>query len=332
MTHQAPPKPGALFRTLPIGAGLAPMAGITNLPTRLLAFEYGASHVVSEMLSAKGYLYSPHNRAADLIMENRPGAGITGLQLFGSEPELIGEAARRLSDAGFQFIDINMGCPMAKIVKNGEGSALMRTPSLAAAVIRAAVHGASIPVSVKIRLGWDARSVNAVAIARIAEGEGAQAITVHARTREQMYAGRADWAIIAQVKQAVDIPVFGNGDITSGTDALRMIQETRCDGVMVGRAAQGNPWLFREIACAMRGEDALSPTARERIELALRHLDMEIELAGERAAVRAMRKQVGWYLHGLRGCVRVREQINRMENAQAVRDGLWRYLEELERS
>ena len=300
---------------LPEGAFLAPMAGVTDMPMRTLCFECGAAMAVTEMLSAKGFIYAPGGtRAMDELLFRGPGEGILGLQLFGREPEEMREAAGRLSEAGFQFIDINMGCPAHKIVSNGEGSALMKDPEKAERIIAETVKGARVPVTVKIRAGWDAGHVNAVDIARRAEQAGASAVTVHARTREQMYMGHADWEVIARVKAAVSIPVIGNGDVRSAEDFLAMRRETGCDGVAIGRGAQGNPWVFREILAALRGEECPPPTLEERIELALRHARMQAEYVGERVGIREMRKHAAWYMQGLPGCARLREEINRAQS------------------
>jgi tRNA-dihydrouridine synthase B len=316
---------------LPRGAILAPMAGVTDLCSRLLAHEMGAAASVSEMISAKGFLYAGRdNRAVSELLERLPQAGITALQLFGSDPAVMAEAAVRLSNEGFQFIDINMGCPAPKIVKGGEGSALMRDPALAGRIVRAVSEAVRLPVTVKIRAGWDENSVNAVQMARVLEENGAAAIAVHPRTRNQFYAGRADWSIIRAVKQAVSIPVIGNGDVASAQDARRMRETTGCDAVMVGRAAQGNPWLFRDIARAEWGLAPVGVSGKERVYMALRHLNMMLALRGEGMAVREMRKHVAWYLQGMRGCARMREEINHLESAQAVEQALRSYLEALE--
>lgn len=316
---------------LPRGAILAPMAGVTDLCSRLLAHEMGAAASVSEMISAKGFLYAGRdNRAVSELLERLSQAGITALQLFGSDPAVMAEAAVRLSNEGFQFIDINMGCPAPKIVKGGEGSALMRDPALAGRIVRAVSEAVRLPVTVKIRAGWDENSVNAVQMARVLEENGAAAIAVHPRTRNQFYAGRADWSIIRAVKQAVSIPVIGNGDVASAQDARRMRETTGCDAVMVGRAAQGNPWLFRDIARAEWGLAPVGVSGKERVYMALRHLNMMLALRGEGMAVREMRKHVAWYLQGMRGCARMREEINHLESAQAVEQALRSYLEALE--
>ena len=308
------------------GAGLAPMAGVTDAAMRLLCHEQGAAWAVSEMLSAKGWVFSGgRNRNALDILARLPGEGPAGLQLFGSEPAYIAEAARQLAGRGFQFFDLNFGCPAPKITGNGEGSAMMRDPVRLGAVVRALVEASPLPVTVKIRAGWDSNSVNAPEVARICEDNGAQAVAVHARTREQQYAGKADWKVIRAVKRAVSVPVFGNGDVRSGGDALRMLDETGCDAVIVGRAAQGNPWIFREIAAAMRGEAAPPPTPVERVETAARHFDLERQLYGEKLAVLQMRKHIAWYVHGMKGASRFRDHINQMNSAEDVLAALKTY-------
>ena len=307
-------------------AGLAPMAGVTDAAMRLLCHEQGAAWAVSEMLSAKGWVFSGgRNRNALDILARLPAEGPAGLQLFGSEPEYIAEAGRQLEGAGFQFFDLNFGCPAPKITGNGEGSAMMRDPVRLGAVVRALVGATSLPVTVKIRSGWDEDHINAPEVARICEDSGARAVAVHARTREQQYAGRADWRVIRAVKRAVSIPVFGNGDVRSGEDALRMLEETGCDAVIVGRAAQGNPWIFREIAGAMRGKRVPPPTPAERVEMAARHFRLEEQLYGEKLAVLQMRKHIAWYVHGMPGASRFRDRINQMNSAEAVLAALRAY-------
>lgn len=314
---------------LGLGAGLSPMAGVTDAAMRLLCREQGAAWSVSEMLSAKGWVYSQgKNRESRELLTRLPGEGIAGLQLFGREPEILAEAARELEAFGFEFFDLNFGCPAPKITGNGEGSALMREPEQIGRIVRAVAGATKRPVTVKIRAGWDERSINAVEVAEICEQAGAAAIAVHARTRMQQYAGRADWGIIREVKRAVSVPVIGNGDVRSGADAVRMLDETGCDGVLVGRAAQGNPWVFREIRAAMMGEMAEPVTNRERIDTALRHFELEIGLHGERGGLLEMRKHIGWYVHGMRGAAKFRERINQLEKPDAVRAALKEFAEE----
>ena len=308
------------------GAGLAPMAGVTDAAMRLLCHEQGAAWAVSEMLSAKGWVFSGgRNRNAQDILARLSGEGPAGLQLFGSDPAYIAEAARRLENAGFQFFDLNFGCPAPKITGNGEGSAMMRDPVRLGAVVRALSEATSLPVTVKIRAGWDSSSINAPEVARICEDNGAKAVAVHARTRDQQYAGKADWRIIRDVKRAVSVPVFGNGDVRGGADALRMLDETGCDAVIVGRAAQGNPWIFREIAAAMQGEEVPPPTPEERMEMAVRHFQLEAQLYGEKLAVLQMRKHIAWYVHGMKGASRFRDRINQMNSAEDVLAALKTY-------
>jgi len=288
---------------------LAPMAGVTDLAFRLLAKEMGCGLVVSEMVSAKGLLYE-NCRTKDLIRidtRERP----TAIQLFGSVPAELAEAARRVEASGADIIDFNMGCPTHKIVKNGEGSALLRSPDLAAAILKEIVAAVDIPVTVKIRAGWDATSINAVDIAKMAEQAGVSAIAVHGRTREQFYGGIADWNIIRQVKQAVRIPVIGNGDVRTVQDAERIRRETGCDGVMVGRAACGNVWIFRQIATFVKeGRLTSSPSFAERAATLLRHLDMLIELKGNHIAIREMRRHAVCYVKGFPKSAELRTRFN----------------------
>ena len=288
---------------------LAPMAGVTDLAFRLLAKEMGCGLVVSEMVSAKGLLYE-NCRTKDLIRID-PRERPTAIQLFGSVPAELAEAARRVEASGADIIDFNMGCPTHKIVRNGEGSALLRFPDLAATILKEMVAAVDIPVTVKIRAGWDAGSINAVEIARRAEQAGVSAIAVHARTREQFYAGKADWNIIREVKQAVKVPVIGNGDVRTVQDAERLLRETGCDGVMVGRAACGNVWIFRQIATYLKeGRLTPSPLFAEKAATLLRHLDMLTELKGTHIAIREMRRHAVCYVKGLPKSAELRTHFN----------------------
>lgn len=300
---------------------LAPLAGITDGPFRRLCSEAGAGLVYSEMVSAKGLWYKDKNTGG--LLEILPGEGPVAYQLFGHEPEIMAFAARELDKRDNVIFDINMGCPVPKIVKNGEGSALMKNPDLAHDVVAAAVKNTSKPVTVKIRAGWDADSINAVEVAHAVSAAGASAIAVHGRTREQYYSGKADWSVIAAVKRAVDIPVIGNGDVTDGASALRMVEETGCDFVMVARGALGNPWIFRELNAAWRGEPLPPPPTKEdKKQMMLRHFNDVLDLKGEYVAVREMRKHVGWYLKGVPGAAAFRGKINQINSAVELRKAI----------
>ena len=296
---------------------LAPMAGVTDLPFRLLCKEQGAGLLCMEMISAKALIYG--NRNTEQLLEIHPEEYPVSLQLFGSDPEIMSEAARRIEDRPFQILDINMGCPVPKVVKNGEGSALMNDPGLVRRIVEKVSRAIQKPVTVKIRKGFDDQHVNAVEIARIAEDAGASAVAVHGRTREQYYSGKADWDIIRQVKEAVSIPVIGNGDVVSGASALAMMEETGCDGVMIGRGAQGNPWIFSDLLEYERtGKLRLRPGADEIREMMLRHARLQIRYKGEYLGIREMRKHVSWYTKGLPGSARLREAINQVESYEEL--------------
>lgn len=298
---------------------LAPMAGVTDLPFRLLCREQGAGLLCMEMISAKALIYK--NRNTKLLLEIHPEEFPVSLQLFGSEPNVICEAARQIEHLPFQILDINMGCPVPKIVKNGEGSALMNQPKLVHQIVKTLVQAIDKPVTVKIRKGFDDQHVNAVEIAKIIEDAGAAAVAVHGRTREQYYSGKADWEIIARVKEAVSIPVIGNGDVTSGEAALEMRRQTGCDGVMVGRGAQGNPWIFSELAEYERtGKMPERPGLDEIREMMLRHARLQIQYKGEYLGIREMRKHVSWYTKGLPGSAKLREAINRTESYEELKE------------
>lgn len=298
---------------------LAPMAGVTDLPFRLLCREQGAGLLCMEMISAKALIYK--NRNTKLLLEIHPEEFPVSLQLFGSEPDVICEAARQIEHLPFQILDINMGCPVPKIVKNGEGSALMNQPKLVHQIVKTLVQAIDKPVTVKFRKGFDDQHVNAVEIAKIIEDAGAAAVAVHGRTREQYYSGKADWEIIARVKEAVSIPVIGNGDVTSGEAALEMRRQTGCDGVMVGRGAQGNPWIFSELAEYERtGKMPERPGLDEIREMMLRHARLQIQYKGEYLGIREMRKHVSWYTKGLPGSAKLREAINRTESYEELKE------------
>lgn len=292
---------------------LAPMAGVTDLPFRLLCGQQGAGLVCMEMVSAKAIYY--HNKNTEELMEIHPDEQPVSLQLFGSDPAIISEMAKRIEDKPFSILDINMGCPVPKVVNNGEGSALMKDPKLVAEIITRTVKAVKKPVTVKIRKGFSEQNANAVEIAKIAEDCGAAAVAVHGRTREQYYSGHADWRIIRQVKEAVRIPVIGNGDVADGPSAKAMLEETGCDGIMVGRAARGNPWIFKEISHFLEtGEKTLMKTPKEVRDVILRHARMELELKGEYTAVREMRKHIAWYTAGYPNSAALRREINAMES------------------
>lgn len=314
---------------------LGPMAGVTDLPFRLLCKEMGCSFLYTEMISAKA-LYYKNKNTIPLLMTQKEEMPIA-VQIFGSEPELMGDMAKTLEDKGFAAIDINMGCPVPKIVNNGEGSALMKNPVLAGKIIEKVNQSVSLPVTVKIRRGFDEEHINAVEMAKIAEESGASAIAVHGRTRAQYYSGKADWEIIRQVKEAVSIPVIGNGDVTSAKDYLDMREKTGCDGVMIARAAKGNPWIFREITKALADKETLDrmdleeegkrPSLQEVIEMIKRHTELMIEYKGEFTAIREMRKHVAWYTVGYPASAKLRDAVNQVSTRADMMDMLDQYLE-----
>ena len=292
---------------------LAPMAGVTDLPFRLLCREQGAGLLCMEMVSAKAIQYNNKNTKA--LLEIHPDEMPVSLQLFGSDPEVISEIAKRIEERPFSILDINMGCPVPKIVRNGEGSALMKQPKLVHEIVSKTVKAIKKPVTVKIRKGFDDSCINAVEIAKIIEDAGASAVAVHGRTREQYYSGKADWDIIRQVKEAVSIPVIGNGDVVSGESAIAMQKETGCDGVMIGRGAQGNPWIFSELLAYDRtGEMPKRPTMEEIKQMICRHARLQVKYKGEYLGIREMRKHVSWYTSGLPNSARLRGEINAVES------------------
>ena len=298
---------------------LAPMAGVTDLPFRLLCKEQGAGLVCMEMVSAKAIYYNNKNTEALLEINTREKP--VSLQLFGSDPEIMAAMAHRIEDRPFDILDINMGCPVPKVVNNGEGSALLKNPELVRKIVTSVVKAVDKPVTVKIRRGFDEDSVNAVEIAKIIEDCGAAAVAVHGRTREQYYSGKADWDIIRQVKEAVSIPVIGNGDVTSPETAVALMEQTGCDGIMIGRAVRGNPWLFSEILHYLEtGEHKARPTMEEVGEMILRHTRMQVELKGEYTALREMRKHVAWYTAGFPHSARLRARTNEISTMQELEE------------
>ncbi len=302
---------------------LAPMAGVTDLPFRLLCKEQGAGLLCMEMISAKALQYKNKNTKALLAIH--PGEYPVSLQLFGSDPYIISEMAKEIEELPFQILDINMGCPVPKVVKNGEGSALMKDPGKVYEIVNQTVKAIRKPVTVKIRKGFDDGHINAVEIAKVIEEAGGAAVAVHGRTREQYYSGRADWEIIRQVKEAVSIPVIGNGDVFSGETAQAMMRQTGCDGVMIGRAAQGNPWIFRELADYERtGKTAARPSKEELRAAMLRHARLQIEFKGDYLGIREMRKHVSWYTKGMEGSAKLRDAINRVESYEELNELLGR--------
>ena len=297
---------------------LAPMAGVTDLPFRLLCKEQGAGLLCMEMISAKALQYKNKNTKA--LLSIHPQEYPVSLQLFGSDPKIISEMAKEIEELPFQILDINMGCPVPKVVKNGEGSALMKDPKLIYEIVSQTVRAIQKPVTVKIRKGFDDDHVNAVEVAKVIEEAGASAVAVHGRTREQYYSGKADWEIIRRVKEAVSIPVIGNGDVTSGERALAMREQTGCDGVMIGRGAQGNPWIFHELVEYDR-TGVLSPRPSKEVIKAtmLRHARLQIEFKGDYLGIREMRKHVAWYTKGMKGSAKLRDEINQVESYEELK-------------
>ena len=306
---------------------LSPMAGVTDLPFRLICKEQDCGMLYTEMVNSKALCYDDKNtkKMLNIEYEEHPVA----IQIFGSDPEYMGGAAKILNSYPNEILDINMGCPAPKVVKNGDGSALLKNPELAAKVLRAVVDNSEKPVTLKIRKGWDDTCINAVEIAKIAEDCGISAIAIHGRTREQYYSGKADWDIIRQVKENVSIPVIGNGDVFEVEDAINMLNQTNCDAIMIGRGAQGNPWIFKRINHYMQtGEILPEPTLEEKIYTAMKHLKLAVEEHGEYVAVREMRKHIAWYLKGLRNSARVRDEINKIESYEEVVNKLESYMQD----
>ncbi|WP_022766297.1 tRNA dihydrouridine synthase DusB [Butyrivibrio sp. XPD2006] len=298
---------------------LGPMAGVSDLPFRVLCSEMGAGLVCMEMVSAKAIIYK--NRNTNMLLEIHPDEHPVSLQLFGSEPEIMQQAVEMIKDRPYDILDVNMGCPVPKVVSNGEGSALMKDPALIERIVSALVQVSDRPVTVKIRKGFTDNSINAVECALAAEAGGAAAVAVHGRTREQFYSGKADWEIIRQVKEAVKIPVIGNGDVVDGPSAKAMFEQTGCDGVMVARAAQGNPFIFREIKSFFEeGKTCERPSRKEVYDTVIRHADMQLKYKGEYIGIREMRKHVSWYTFGMPGSAKFRNEINQMTDMDTLKE------------
>lgn len=322
----------AIIRTLQIGNVtlennliLAPMAGVSDLPFRLLCREQGAGLVCMEMVSAKAILYK--NRNTEELLTIDPKEQPVSLQLFGSDPDIVSEIAKQIEERPFDILDLNMGCPVPKVVNNGDGSALMKNPRLAGEIIEKTARAIKKPLTVKIRKGFDDAHVNAVELAHIAQESGAAAVAVHGRTREQYYAGHADWDIIRRVKEAVSIPVIGNGDIRTPEDVAAMAEQTGCDGYMIARGAEGNPWIFRQILHYFEtGEHLSRPDFSEVTEMLLRHAKMQIDCKGDYTGIREIRKHAAWYTAGYRNSSKLRGRINEVENYEQL-EALFREVE-----
>ena len=304
---------------------LGPMAGITDSVFRCICREYGCGLLFSEMISSKGLYYK--DAKTEELLKIYPQEKPVAFQIFGSDPEIMAYAASVLKERKNDFIDINMGCPVPKVVKSGDGSALLKTPDLVGRIVKAVVKSAEKPVTVKIRIGWDENSINVLEIARIIEDAGAAAITIHSRTREQFYSGKADWSYIKKVKEILDIPVIGSGDVFSGKEAVRMIEETGCDGVMIARGARGNPWIFNEALWHMGITDKLiNVDLSERVNTAIKHFLLLVEEKGEYVAIREMRKHIGWYFKDIPHATEIRRVINTLEKKDEIIMLLEKYL------
>ncbi|WP_434797808.1 tRNA dihydrouridine synthase DusB [Terrisporobacter vanillatitrophus] len=305
---------------------LSPMAGVTDLPFRLICKEKGCGMLYTEMINAKALCYDDENTKNMLKIEDEEHP--IAVQIFGSEPEFMGKAAAIMNEYSNEILDINMGCPAPKVIKNGDGSALMRNPKLAAEVLSSVVKNSKKPVTLKIRKGWDDNSINAVEIAKIAEECGISALAIHGRTREQFYSGKADWDIIEQIKQTIKIPVIGNGDVFDVEDAVNMLEKTKCDAIMIGRGAQGNPWIFKRINHYIEtGKILPEATLEEKITTSIKHMNLAVAEHGEYVAVREMRKHIGWYLKGLKNSAKYRDQINKITDYKEVIAMLEEYME-----
>lgn len=298
---------------------LAPMAGVTDLPFRLLCKEMGCGLLYTEMVSAKAIMYN--NKNTEALLKVTPQENPIAVQLFGSEPVVMSEIAKRIEERPFDIIDVNMGCPVPKVVNNGEGSALLKNPKLVGEIVEAMAKAVKKPVTVKIRAGFDETSINAPQIAHVIQESGGAAVAVHARTRQQYYSGYADWDVISRVKEAVSIPVIGNGDILCGEDAVKMFEQTKCDAVMIGRGAQGNPWIFKQINDYMtNGTEFTKPSANEVCDMIMRHAGMLIEAKGEYTGIREMRKHFAWYTAGMKHAAVLRNEVNHVEHIEQLEE------------
>jgi tRNA-dihydrouridine synthase B len=305
---------------------LAPMAGVTDLAFRIICKEMGAGLVVSEMVSSKGIYYK--DTATEVLTKVDPKERPIAIQIFGSEPEIMAHSVESCLNyrEDVDMIDINMGCPAPKIVKNGDGSALLKNPKLVREILKRVIKVSKKPVTLKIRMGWDHDNINGIDIAKIAEEEGIKALTIHGRTRDMFYSGEADWDFIRKVKESIHIPVIGNGDIFEPEDGVRMIKYTNCDGIAIGRGAQGNPWIFKRILNMMNGKEDIPPTNAEIVELCIRHLKLSCSIKGDEVGTKEMRKHAAWYLKGLRSSNEVKNKINNTNSKEEIEQLLLEYI------
>lgn len=308
---------------------LAPMAGVTDLAFRIICREMGAGLVVTEMVSAKAMYYNDEKTDELTIIDERERP--IALQIFGSDPMIMANIVENKLNkrCDIDIIDINMGCPAPKIVKNGDGCALMKDPKLVKEIVTNVVKASNKPVTVKFRMGWDEKNINGEDIAKISEDAGASALTIHARTRDMFYSGEADWSFIKRIKESVSIPVIGNGDVFEPEDGLRLLKETKCDGIAIGRGSMGNPWIFKRINNLLEGKDDIIPTNEEIINMSIRHLNMVCEFKGENVGVKEMRKQLAWYLKGMRNSNEIKNKINTIESKNEIIEILLDYLDKL---